>query len=58
MDMKSAEGNLLYIDGVLRLASRNDEEWKQVIAPFFAGSISRGRGEETGIRRLFYLRKP
>ena len=58
--MNLAEGNRLYIDGVLRLVSRTDEEWAQIFSPWcrverlehFAWP-----GETTETRRLFLLRK-
>lgn len=55
-----AEGNKLYVDGVLRLVSRSDDEWKSIFAPYF--TVERLEhfawpGEQTEARRLFYLRK-
>ena len=54
------EGNRLYMNGVLRLVSRSDEEWAQVFSSWFA--VERldhfawpGEAEER--RRLFFLRK-
>lgn len=54
------EGNRIYIGGVLRLVSRTDGEWMQIIGRHFR--IERLEhfawpGEKTETRRLFYLRK-
>ena len=54
------EGNKLYVDGVLRLVSRSDDEWKAIFAQYF--TVERLEhfawpGEQTEARRLFYLRK-
>jgi len=54
------EGNKLYVDGVLRLVSRSDDEWKSIFSPYY--SVERLEhfawpGEQTEARRLFYLRK-
>ena len=53
-------GCMLYMNGVLRLVSRTDEEWAKIFEPFF--TVKRlehfawaGEPEET--RRLFFLRK-
>ncbi len=51
-------GNMLYIDGVLRLVSRTDEEWSEILGEFFG--IDRLEhfawpGEKKETRRLFYL---
>ncbi len=58
--LKLTDGNQLYIDGILRLVSRTDEEWTQVFTPLY--TVQRlehfawpGEPEET--RRLFWLRK-
>ncbi len=58
--MELTDGNRLYIDGVLRLVSRTDEEWSQLFSPWY--TVERlehfawpGEPEET--RRLFWLRK-
>lgn len=53
------EGNLLYIGGVLRMVSRTDEEWAEILGRHFR--IEKLEhfawpGEETEKRRLFYLR--
>ncbi len=54
------DGNKLYVDGVLRLVSRSDDEWKSIFAPYY--TVERLEhfawpGEQTEARRLFYLRK-
>ena len=53
-------GCMLYMNGILRLVSRTDEEWVKIFEPFF--TVKRlehfawaGEPEET--RRLFFLRK-
>lgn len=59
-NMELADGNRLYVDGVLRLVSRSDDEWKQAFAPFFTAERLEHfawPGEEAETRRLFYLRK-
>ena len=53
-------GNRLYIDGILRLVSRSDEEWRQIFLPWYA--VERldhfaWPGEATEARRLFRLRR-
>lgn len=58
--MELTDGNRLYMDGVLRLVSRSDEEWERIFEPFF--TVERlehfaWQGEETETRRLFYLKK-
>ena len=54
------DGRKLYVDGVLRLVSRSDEEWAEVFAPYF--TVERLEhfawpGEAAETRRLFYLRR-
>ncbi|MBQ4425264.1 MAG: methyltransferase domain-containing protein [Lachnospiraceae bacterium] len=54
------DGSRLYVDGVLRLVSRTDEEWIKIFSPFFI--VERLEyfawpGEETETRRLFRLKK-
>ncbi len=53
-------GNMLYVDGILRLVSRTDEEWSEILGKRF--EIEKlehfawpGEAKET--RRLFYLAK-
>lgn len=53
-------GNMRYVDGVLRLVSRTDEEWSSLFSTFF--SVEKLEhfawpGEKTETRRLFHLRK-
>ncbi len=53
-------GKMLYIDGVLRLVSRNDEEWKELFSRFFTVEKLEHfawEGESVERRRLFYLKK-
>ncbi len=55
-----ADGNRLYMDGILRLISRTDEEWAEFFSPWYAVEKLThfawpGEAEET--RRLFRLRK-
>ena len=53
-------GNRLYVDGVLRLVSRSDEEWEQIFNPWYAVEKLEHfawPGETKETRRLFYLRK-
>ncbi len=55
-----ADGRRLYVDGVLRLVSRTDEEWTQVFSPWY--TVERLEhfawpGETVESRRLFWLRK-
>ena len=58
--LELVDGNRLYIDGVLRLVSRTDEEWANSFSPWY--SVEKlehfawpGEAKET--RRLFWLRK-
>jgi len=50
----------LYIDGILRMVSRTDEEWTRIFSPYFI-VISLDHfawnGEKTERRRLFHLKK-
>ena len=58
--MQLTDGNRVYIDGVLRLVSRSDEEWRQIFAPFFTVEKLEHfawPGEAAATRRLFYLKK-
>ena len=50
----------LYLDGVLRLMSRTDEEWEEIFSPYY--TVERLEhfawpGETTETRRLFWLKK-
>lgn len=54
------DGNKLYINDVLRLVSRSDEEWKSIFSQYF--DIIKLEhfawpGEKNETRRLFYLKK-
>ena len=58
--LELVDGNRLYIDGVLRLVSRTDEEWAGIFSPWY--SVEKlehfawpGEAKET--RRLFWMRK-
>lgn len=54
------DGNRLYVDGVLRLVSRSDEEWEQLFSHCFAvvkREYFAWPGEEKPTRRLFCLQK-
>ena len=58
--MKLIDGTRLYVDGILRLVSRTDEEWAELFSPWY--TIERLEhfawpGEESETRRLFYLKK-
>ncbi|MBO4677219.1 MAG: class I SAM-dependent methyltransferase [Oscillospiraceae bacterium] len=58
--MELKDGNRLYVDGVLRLVSRSDEEWADLFSPWY--TVERLEhfawpGEKTETRRLFTLRK-
>lgn len=59
-NMDLADGNRLYIDGVLRLVSRTDEEWARIFSPWFTVEKLEHfawSGEVKETRRLFWLRK-
>ena len=58
--LELVDGTRLYVDGVLRLVSRSDEEWAELFSPWYA--VERlthfaWPGETVETRRLFYLRK-
>ena len=58
--MELADGRALYIDGVLRLFSRTDEEWAEVFSPYFTVEQLEHfawPGEAAERRRLFRLKK-
>ena len=58
--MPLSEGNRLYLDGVLRLVSRTDDEWASLFAPWFSVKTLEHfawPGEKEARRRLFHLRK-
>ena len=58
--MELTDGNRLYIDGVLRLVSRTDEEWTQIFSPWYTAQRLEHfawPGEDKETRRLFWLRK-
>ena len=54
------DGRRLYVNGVLRLVSRTDEEWAELFSPWY--TVQRlthfaWPGEKSEARRLFYLKK-
>ena len=54
------DGCRLYLDGVLRLVSRTDEEWTEIFSPYFTVEsleFFAWPGEEKERRRLFRLRR-
>ena len=58
--LELVDGNRLYVDGVLRLVSRTDEEWAGIFSPWY--SVEKLEhfawpGETKETRRLFWLRK-
>ncbi len=58
--MTVKEGNHVYIDGILRLVTRTDEEWTEAFSPYF--QVDRVEhfawpNEQTERRRLFCLTK-
>ena len=58
--MTVRNGNCVYLDNVLRLVCRTDEEWTETFGRYFAVEKLEHfawPGEETERRRLFYLRK-
>ena len=58
--MELVDGNRLYVDGVLRLVSRSDEEWAELFAPYFEVDQQEyfaWPGEKAETRRLFHLTK-
>ena len=58
--LELADGRRLYVDGVLRLVSRTDEEWTRIFAPLFAVELLEHfawPGETAETRRLFRLRR-
>ena len=59
-NMELTGDRMLYVDGVLRLVSRTDEEWTGLFEPYF--TVEKldhfaWPGEETESRRLFVLRR-
>ena len=53
------DGKYLYVDGVLRLLSLSDDEWKELFAPYFdvvSLSYFSWPGEAKEARRLFVLK--
>ena len=59
--LELADGTRLYVDGVLRLVSRTDEEWAELFSPWYVVeklTHFAWPGEKTESRRLFYLKKP
>ena len=58
--LELVDGNRLYIDGVLRLVSRTDEEWAHIFSPWYTVEkleYFAWPGETKETRRLFWLRK-
>lgn len=58
--LELVDGNRLYIDGVLRLVSRTEEEWERIFSLWY--SVEKLEhfawpGETKETRRLFWLRK-
>ena len=54
------EGSNLYIDGVLRMVSRSDEEWESIFGKYFITEKLEHfawPNENKETRRLFYLKK-
>ena len=54
------DGCMLYIDGILRLVSRTDEEWAALFSPFYTVEkleYFAWPGEQAETRRLFTLKK-
>ncbi len=54
------DGNRLYVDGILRMVSRSDEEWSDIFGKYF--KVERLEhfawpGESDERRRLFYLKR-
>ena len=59
-DMELTDGCKLYMDGVLRLVSRTDEEWAALFEPYFTVEnleYFAWQGEPEEKRRLFRLRE-
>lgn len=59
-NLNLVRGRYLYVDGILRLVSRTDEEWADLFSPFFraAGLTHFAWPHETAkTRRLFRLRR-
>ena len=58
--MELADGRMLYVDGVLRLVSRTDDEWAVMFDPYFTVEELdhfAWPGEAAETRRLFRLRR-
>lgn len=58
--MELVGGNRLYVDGVLRLVSRSDEEWTRIFSPYFTVEgldHFAWPGEAKESRRLFRLKR-
>ena len=54
------DGNMVYVDGVLRLVSRSDEEWAEMFSEYFSVKMLdhfAWPGEQKETRRLFVLEK-
>ena len=58
--MTVKNGNHVYVNDILRLVCRTDEEWRKILGRYFYVEKLEHfawPGEETERRRLFYLRK-
>ena len=59
-DMHFEDGHRLYIKGILRLVNLTDQEWKDLVSPYFnivKFEYFAWHGELKETRRLFYLKK-
>ena len=59
-NLELKDGNRLYIDGILRLVSRSEEEWRQIFSPWYAVKQLdhfAWPGEAAEARRLFRLHR-
>ncbi len=59
-NMELVEGKYLFVNGVLRLLSLSDDEWKELFSPYFIVEkleFFAWPGEAKETRRLFYLKK-
>lgn len=59
-NIRVKNGNCVYLNGVLRLVSRTDEEWTEILSRYFVVEkleYFAWPGEDSERRRLFYLKK-